>query len=100
MPSRMSMVKGCTARECAYNVNEACHALAITVGDAGDPMCDTFFSSPFHGVAESIAAGVGACKVGDCRHNAGLECMAGSINVGVEFHPERGHADCMTFEPR
>ncbi|MBI5442380.1 MAG: DUF1540 domain-containing protein [Deltaproteobacteria bacterium] len=100
MPSRMSVVKGCNARDCAYNVNEACHALAITVGEGADPICDTFFPSPVHGVAEGISAGVGACKVGHCRYNAGLECVAGTITVGMEVHPEKHHADCMTFEPR
>lgn len=101
MPARMSIVKGCTARDCAYNANDSCHALAITVGEGADPICDTFLFSRLHGGMDGVSTGVGACKVSQCRHNAALECMAGAIRVGLEsIHPEKQHADCMTFEPR
>jgi hypothetical protein len=101
MPAKMSIVKDCAVQECAYNAENACHALAITIGEGGDPICHTFVCSTLHGGVDGGSAGVGACKVSGCRHNAGLECMAGGIRVGMEkIHPERRHADCMTYDPR
>ena len=54
---------------CAYNVDETCHARAITVGDGLHAACDTFFVSDLHTRGTSNNAGVGACKVTDCRYN-------------------------------
>ncbi len=90
----MSRVTECRATECAYNVNSACHAIAITVGDGITPMCDTFFKTDFRKSLKGTA-GVGACKVTDCRHNLDFECGATSIRVGSMG--ETGA--CLTFEP-
>lgn len=92
----MSDVQACDVRSCAYNVEERCHARAITVGDGIHPACDTFFESDRHTRDASHTAGVGACKVASCRYNSDLECAADTIHVG--FHDN--HADCMTFAPR
>ena len=88
----MSGVSQCSIGDCAYNADQACHAIAITVGDGDKPMCDTFFKaaerSSVHG-----SAGVGACKVSACQHNRGFECSAGSILVGNQAN----QSSCLTF---
>jgi hypothetical protein len=39
----MPKIERCRVTECCYNLDEMCHALAITVGGAGDhPACDTY----------------------------------------------------------
>ena len=96
MTLEMTNVQECDVQSCAYNVDESCHARAITVGDGIHAACDTFFVSSLHTRATSNNAGVGACKVTDCRYNSDLECSAEAIHVG--FHDN--HADCMTFTPR
>jgi hypothetical protein len=68
--------------QCAYNQDNNCHALAITIGDGRSPDCDTFFGQAEKGGDGSGIAGVGACKVSACAHNQSLECTAGEISVG------------------
>lgn len=92
----MPMVADCMVRECAYNVDEACYARAITIGDGVHPGCDTFFGTPTHSRVHSLRAGVGACKVMACRHNDDLECQAESIRVARQGTEVR----CMTFSAR
>ncbi len=88
----MSKVSQCNVSDCAYNATEACHAIAITVGDGDKPMCDTFFKTAAHSAVHGTA-GVGACKVAACRHNQGFECSANHIQVAnIE-----GHVRCLTF---
>jgi hypothetical protein len=86
-------VQVCDARSCAYNVEQSCHARAITIGEGIHAACDTFFSSERHARDTSHTAGVGACKVTGCRYNSDLECSAETIRVS-------NHADCATFAPR
>lgn len=86
------VVSECSIADCAYNSNLACHAIAITIGDASRPTCDTFFSSSRHS-SMKVTAGVGACKVSVCRHNKDFECSAPSIRVGAD----RAQGKCMTF---
>jgi hypothetical protein len=38
-------------------------------------------------------AGVGACKVAECRHNESLECCASNICVG--YHEKE--IECLTY---
>jgi hypothetical protein len=76
----MPEVAGCEATECAYNRDRLCRARAITVGDGSHPMCDTAFHAGTHTRSETIA-GVGACKVAQCRQNVDLECQADVIQV-------------------
>ncbi len=90
MPAKMSIVRGCSARECAYNANDTCHELAITAGEGIDSSSGTPFYSPIHGGVQGLAAGVGTCKVTECRKNAESECVAGAIQVGLErIQPEK-----------
>jgi len=92
----MPTVASCLATECAYNVNEDCHARAITVGNSLHAGCDTFFSGSEHTRAVQRTAGVGACKSKECEFNQDLECMADSITVA----PQGKAVDCMTYTPR
>lgn len=89
----MPLVSGCTMSECAYNVDEQCHARAITVGDGVQPGCDTFLSASKHIRDNQQAAGVGACKVSGCMHNEDFECIANQILVGHSA----GDINCLTF---
>jgi len=89
----MPMVSDCMVAECAYNMENNCHARAITIGDGTTPGCDTFMSSTMHTKAKDRRAGVGACKVMACTNNEDYECMASSISVGMLGQD----VDCLTF---
>lgn len=93
---QMPKVQECDVDQCAYNTDGKCHALAITIGDGENPMCDTFCQSSSKGGVKGSTAGVGACKVTACRHNQMLECSAKRISVGWEGQ----QADCLTFAPK
>lgn len=90
----MSNIAKCSVNQCAYNKEQQCHALAITVGDDSDPRCDTFLQSGSKGGDMGTKGKVGACKVGVCKFNESLECSAGQIEVGTKA----GTAYCLTFE--
>lgn len=90
----MSKVSKCEVNDCAYNLDNLCHAMAITVGDSMQPRCDTFCQSATKGGDASCIASVGACKVSSCLYNGDLECQAPEICVGYrEQEP-----DCLTFQ--
>jgi hypothetical protein len=94
---KMPNIKSCSVEDCAYNKQQQCHALAITVGDENGAMCDTYWSkskSQSEGGDPSRAGSVGACHIGDCKYNERLECSADKISVG----PGQDKADCLTFE--
>lgn len=91
----MPEVQGCTATNCAYNTNRACHAKAITVGASTTPGCATFLPQSGHVSDVQRQAGVGACKVSDCQFNRDLECTAESIQVGVSATG----VHCLTYRP-
>ncbi|MFZ5510711.1 MAG: DUF1540 domain-containing protein [Pseudomonadota bacterium] len=95
MTIEMSRVSACSINECAYNVNNNCHAKAITVGDGVHPGCDTFLQASRHTRDATRIAGIGACKVTACRHNDDYECSADQISVGRAA----GEIKCMTFAP-
>lgn len=93
----MPTVDECDAIGCAYNVDRACHARAITIGHGVHPGCDTYVATGQHVPEDDReAAGVGACKVEVCRYNQNLECEAPSIRV--EVRGDQG--ECGTFEKR
>ncbi|MFP4106408.1 MAG: DUF1540 domain-containing protein [Phycisphaerae bacterium] len=93
---RMPKVRECEIDQCAYNQNSMCHALAITIGDAVNPRCDTFCSSHSKGGDPSETASVGACKVSVCKYNESLECTAEDIEVGRKGD----EIDCKTFQQK
>ncbi|MET9020778.1 DUF1540 domain-containing protein [Actinopolymorpha sp. NPDC004070] len=90
----MPVVRNCAADACAYNRDQACHALAITIGDSQMAACDTFFGIPRKGGSPMPAGQVGACKMDDCTHNVDLECQAPDISIGRM----RDSAECMTYQ--
>lgn len=87
-------VEECSISDCAYNMNDKCHAKAITIGDGMHPGCDTsFMKSEKHAKNTTIMAGVGACKVAACSFNSDFECSANSITVGMKDDS----INCLTF---
>jgi len=93
----MTKVKSCNAIGCAYNQDNACHATAITIGHGKThPRCDTLYESSFKGGYPKVTAGVGACRVPDCKFNESLECKATDIAVGHQ----KNEVDCLTFRER
>lgn len=90
----MPVVTECMASVCAYNVNNNCHARAITIGDSLLPGCDTFMAGSRHAKSVNQIAGIGACKTVGCKFNNDLECMAEGIQVGMV----KNKANCMTFD--
>lgn len=86
----------CTVTECAYNVDVACHAKAITVGDGVHPGCDTYLGGCSSHTKRGRTAGVGACKATGCSHNEDYECTADSIKVGFKGST----IDCLTYSAR
>jgi hypothetical protein len=90
----MSVVMKCEVNDCAYNMDNCCHTMAITIGDSVHPRCDTFCQATMKGGDTAHMAGVGACKVSACKYNTGLQCRTSGISVGYyEQEP-----DCLTFE--
>lgn len=90
----ITKVRKCEVTECAYNTDNCCHAIAITIGDESNPMCDTFCQSAVKGGDNEATACVGACKVSSCQHNDSLECQCPEIEVGYQGYD----ADCLSFE--
>jgi Domain of Unknown Function (DUF1540) len=91
----MPVVNRCAAESCAYNRDQVCHALAITVGDVRSPQCDTFLEASLQGGDPAATGHVGACKMADCQHNIDLECQAPSIVVGFQHN----EVSCLTYAP-
>ena len=92
----MPKVVKCEVNDCAYNMNNRCHAMAITIGDDVHPRCDTFCHSMMKGGASGETAGVGACKVYSCTYNSDLECSSPEICVGYK----QQEPDCLTFKAK
>lgn len=93
--NEMPPVSRCDVDRCTYNVNQACHAKAITIGDFNNPGCDTYFENNQHNKETKRMAGVGACKVDECQYNKDFECMAAKIVVGFKT----AKINCLTFKP-
>jgi len=93
----MPLVSECMVSQCAYNVEQSCHAKAITVGDTSrHAACDTFMSESRHTREAKQTAGIGACKATACKFNDDFECSTDMIRVGMV----KNEANCMTFAMR
>jgi hypothetical protein len=92
----MPKVVQCEVEDCAYNQDSECHALAITIGDIDNPMCDTYCPGTGKGGDPTSLAGVGACKVTICAHNKAFECGMRTITVGWKGNDP----DCLSFKKR
>jgi hypothetical protein len=89
-------VEKCEVSQCAYNIDDQCHAIAITVGgDGAHPQCDTFCVYVEKGGETNKIARVGACKVASYTFNKRLECNSVDIMVGYKGD----EIDCLTFLP-
>lgn len=95
MTMKMPMILDCNMMDCAYNNGNACHAMAITIGDSS-PVCDTYLERSQKGGVMDMVGSVGACKVDRCKFNKMLECTADGVHVGI--HAD--HAECDTFAVR
>jgi hypothetical protein len=91
----MPEVQDCEVAGCLYNRDNACHALAITVGDMTGHLCDTMMSLGRHN-HRTDTAGIGACRAVSCVHNEDFECQADGIRVSMSG----GRAQCVTFSAR
>lgn len=97
MPDIMPQITNCSVAQCAFNHSQACHAVAIAVGDpTGDSTCDIFFEINTQTVVNELNAGVYACMHAECKHNTDYECVAPDIRVGLI----EGRPDCLTFRLR
>ena len=94
MTMKMPKVKRCDAEECAYNIKNKCHAIAITIGGWSAPKCDTSLIAPTKGGVPDMTAGVGACKIDNCQFNKSLQCMAKCIRVKMYTLD----VECATFK--
>jgi hypothetical protein len=94
----MPKIKKCDAKECAYNKEQTCHAMAVTIGDKqSHPRCDTFIAMTQKAGDSSTTGCIGACRASQCQHNESLECRASSIEVGAH----KAHDwDCKTFSKK
>lgn len=94
---KMPNVLFCNVYECAYNDRDACHAMAITVDNSPEPMCDTFFRRDVKGGVQEFNGSVGACKNDRCMHNTSFECTANGIHVSK--HQETPACDTFKIKP-
>jgi hypothetical protein len=78
--NQMSIVQQCELDDCAYNTEQQCHALGITVGHDSHE-CDTYYSNGEKGGQPDLTGGVGACQADSCKYNEHLICGAPSIKV-------------------
>ena len=87
-------VRNCQVMTCFYNDSRICTARAITVGSE-EPLCETFMSMEGSHSPRNGSALVGACHMGQCRHNVDFYCHAVD-DIVVKM--QGGKAFCETFE--
>jgi len=88
----MVSISKCNMSTCAYNVDGACHTLAITVGPHAE--CNIYVHASSGGGFPEVKGGIGACTASGCKFNDKLECQASKVDVAVDAK----HADCKTFQ--
>ena len=93
---KLPKVAGCENIDCAYNMENSCHAAAVTIGDGRVARCYTCcqFLMKGKGGDTGRTARVGACKVSGCVYNTALECQAPEIFVGIR----ESHSVCLTCQ--
>lgn len=96
MVIEMPMVEECMVSACAYNMDNGCHARAITIGDGTHPGCDTFLMESHHTHNSQQTAGIGACKCAACEFNDDFECMTDNVQIGMV----NNEANCLTYNAR
>ena len=88
----ITKVAQCDMFTCAYNRDQMCHTVGITVGPHAE--CNTYVHGSPQGFPE-VVAGIGACLASNCKFNKNLECQAPKVDI---INHDR-HADCETFQP-
>lgn len=88
----MTAISKCNMASCAYNKDDSCHTLGITVGPHTE--CNTYVHASRRGGFAEIKGGVGACMASNCRFNKKLECQADKVDIVIDDK----HADCQTFQ--
>lgn len=91
MTTATAPVSACAATACAFNDNQGCTAVAITVGGAAGSA--SFSELDVRAGLSDGQGQVGACHRVDCVHNSNLLCSAGGIEVADT-------AACTTYEAR
>lgn len=86
----------CRVYDCAYNADNLCRAIAVTIGDGGRPRCGTFhrFVMKAKGLHADCTATIGACRISSCIHNVALRCRLPEILVGYR----QQEPQCLTFQ--
>ena len=90
----MSAISKCNMSTCAYNKDDSCHTLGITVGPHSE--CNTYVHASARGGFPEIKGGIGACTASGCKFNSKLECHAPKVDIAVD----EKHADCQTFQAK
>lgn len=92
---RMPLIVSCSGSHCSYNRDMTCNAMAVTIGEKGDAVCDTYYHGSRKIAYPETISFVGACKMESCRFNRNLECTAYS---GVSLVGRDGRVLCHTCE--
>lgn len=95
MFTKMPMIVSCSGSDCSYNSNSTCNAMAVTIGERREAVCDTYYRTDHKIAYPDTTSFVGACKMENCRFNRNLECTAYS---GVSLLGTNGHVLCNTFQ--
>jgi hypothetical protein len=90
----MVAISNCNMSSCAYNKDNYCHTLGITIGPHAE--CNTYVHASSRGGFPEITGGIGACIASSCKFNSKLECHAPQVDIAVDDK----HADCQTFQKR
>lgn len=95
----MPLIQSCDMTDCDYNKHKQCHAMAVTIGDADNPMCDTFWVTE----GAKAKAGdpkqmgrVGACRMNQCTYNDRLQCTS----EGITVRQRERNPMCQTYNPQ
>jgi hypothetical protein len=91
---KMTSISKCNQSTCAYNKDESCHTLGITIGPHAE--CNTYVHASSRGGFPDVKGGIGACQTSSCKFNSKLECQAAKVDVAVD----EKHADCKTFQAK
>ncbi|MDX1763698.1 MAG: DUF1540 domain-containing protein [bacterium] len=92
---QMPMIVSCTGSDCSYNKDMICNAMAVTIGEEGEAICDTYYHGSRRIAYPETVSFVGACKMESCRFNRYLECTA---YWGVSLVGREGRVYCDTCE--
>jgi hypothetical protein len=94
MTEKMPLVVSCTGADCSYNKNMTCNAMAVTIGERTEAICDTYYHTDHKVAFPETISFIGACKMEACTFNRNLECTA---YAGVSLVGRKGQVFCNTY---